>query len=705
MVHRSLRHLVGIVALLVALFIAIGVPLGYLAQEAHMEREALSFKARFTAGRIARHIYAHPTMWQYHGVRLADAIMLSSQDMVRQTLLDATGDVVLEQGPLPVWPAMSVSMPIMVADRVAGHAILATSLRQVLFETGFVCLLSWLLAAAAFLGVRYLPLRALDRAMAELAREQARFGLALDNMGQGLCMMDADARLVVVSRHLGTMFKLADPQSLVGMRSDAFAARLAQRISPDSPGRDRVLDIARHAQAGPPLTVTMTDGRIIAITGRSTDEGLRVVTFDDVTEQTRAQSAEAERAAALAEAEVARERARIAQETSKAKSMFLATMSHEIRTPMNAVLGLATSLLDGTLTEEQRHAVMTIHDSGDSLLRILNDILDYSKLEAGKLEFENVVFAPATLAEAARSILGPRAAAKRITFVVNTAGDVPEAVLGDVGRLRQVVLNLVSNAVKFTDAGTVTIETTLLARESGMATLRWRISDTGIGIAADKLSELFVEFVQADGSINRRFGGSGLGLAISKRIVEQMGGAIAVESTVGVGSAFSFQVKLPLAVAAVSHARTLGPDAAERLRGFIAGLGRSLRVLVAEDNPTNQFVLRQMLKGFDIRLDMAADGAEAVTAAERDVHDAICMDMQMPEVDGLTATRIIRAHGGRLATVPIIALTGNAFDEDERACADAGMDAFIAKPINKNLLLSTLLRLCEAHIVEPVGGD
>ena len=140
MVHRSLRHLVGIVALLVALFIAIGVPLGYLAQEAHMEREALSFKARFTAGRIARHIYAHPTMWQYHGVRLADAIMLSSQDMVRQTLLDATGDVVLEQGPLPVWPVMSVSMPIKVADRVAGHAILATSLRQVLFETGFVCL-------------------------------------------------------------------------------------------------------------------------------------------------------------------------------------------------------------------------------------------------------------------------------------------------------------------------------------------------------------------------------------------------------------------------------------------------------------------------------------------------------------------------------------------------------------------------------------
>jgi CheY-like chemotaxis protein len=372
-------------------------------------------------------------------------------------------------------------------------------------------------------------------------------------------------------------------------------------------------------------------------------------------------------------------------------------MSHEIRTPMNAVLGLATSLLDTSLTEEQRRAVTTIHESGDSLLRILNDILDYSKLEAGKLVFETVTFAPAHLAEAARSILSPRAAAKKVAFVVDTAPDLPAAVKGDVGRLRQVIINLVSNAVKFTDAGSVTVETRCVARSTDTVTLRWCVRDTGIGIAADKLAELFTEFMQADGSINRRFGGSGLGLAISRRIIEQMGGVIAVESTLGVGSAFSFELTLPVAEMAEAQDDRTSGDAAPRLRRFIAQQGHALRVLVAEDNVTNQFVIRQMLKGFDIHLDMAANGAEAVTAAQAAAHDAVLMDLQMPEVDGLTATRRIRAMGGRFAVLPIIALTGNAFDEDVRACTAAGMDAFVAKPVNKNLLLATLSRLCEAR--------
>jgi signal transduction histidine kinase/ActR/RegA family two-component response regulator len=707
----SSRQLVGLVALIVPLVIAVAGPLGYLAQQTQTQAETLGFKARFTADRVARYIYLHSELWQYHGTRIADAIALSPLDMVHQTVTDTTGAIVLEQGPVPLDPTTTFSAPVIVADKEVGRVILATSLRPIMVKTGIFTAIAWLLAAGAFLGVRCLPLRALDRAMAELARQKARFGLALDNMGQGLCMLDAERKVVVVSQRLVEMFALADSERLAGMEADRFAALLRARIRPSGATPDSLLNVLPGTAPGSPANLVLDDGRVIAVARHTAGGGLIVITFDDITTQVHARSAEADRAAALAEARVLRERERVAQETSKAKSMFLATMSHEIRTPMNAVLGLATTLLESDLTEEQRGAVRTIHESGDSLLRILNDILDYSKLEAGRLVFEHVTFSPATLAEAARSILGPRAAAKRIDLVIDTALDLPAGVKGDVGRLRQVLLNLVSNAVKFTAAGTVTIETRCAVRSAGMATLSWRVRDTGIGIAPEQLSALFVEFVQADGSINRRFGGSGLGLAISKRIIEQMGGTIAVDSTLGTGSSFSFEVTLPLAEPVrPSGARSEGDEAAD-LRSFIASKGRPLRVLVAEDNATNQFVIRQMLKGFDILLDMAADGAEAVTAAEQGRHDAIFMDMQMPEVDGLAATRQIRARGGRLAVVPIIALTGNAFDEDERACAEAGMDAFIAKPINKNLLLRTLLRLCGAMdpaapaLAETTSGD
>ncbi len=401
---------------------------------------------------------------------------------------------------------------------------------------------------------------------------------------------------------------------------------------------------------------------------------------------------------AQAEAELARSRERVAEESNRAKSGFLAMMSHEIRTPMNAVLGLAGTLLDGTLAPPQQKIVEAIRDSGDSLLRILNDILDYSKLDAGQMTLETAPFSPAALAHNAVSIMGPRAIAKGLRIEATADPGLPPALNGDAGRIRQILLNLVSNAVKFTAAGHVTVGARRIpgGNAGDMALVEWEVSDTGIGIPADQLGALFGEFMQADSSITRRFGGSGLGLAISKRLAEQMGGTITIDSETDRGTILRLRLTLPM-VAEVVPPHEPVTDPAVEFRAALTQLGRPMRVLFAEDNPTNQFVALQMLKGFDVHIDLVGNGVEAIDAASRFTYDAICMDVRMPEMDGLTATRAIRSMAARVARIPIIALTANAFAEDVQACMDAGMDQFIAKPISRNLLLAALMQALPDH--------
>jgi signal transduction histidine kinase/DNA-binding response OmpR family regulator len=366
------------------------------------------------------------------------------------------------------------------------------------------------------------------------------------------------------------------------------------------------------------------------------------------------------------------------------RTAFLAVLSHEIRTPLNGIIGLAGVLLEHPLGQTERHYVRIIMESGNHLLGLINDILDYTRLNAGRLELAETAFDVRGVIRAAVELLETEAKSKQLTLTLDIAEDVPRRAGGDPARLRQILINLIGNALKFTRTGGVTVTVRRGATEKGQVRMHFAVADTGIGIAPEAIGKLFAEFSQVDASISRRFGGSGLGLVICKQLIERMGGTIGVESTFGHGSTFSFDILLRARRASDES----GVPRAEPARE--TRTANSFNVLVAEDNATNRLVATRMLERIGHRVDAVPDGREAVAAVQTGSYDLVLMDLMMPEMDGLAATAAIRALPGDVSQIPIVGLTAADSRGDETACRAAGMNHFATKPISASRLAEAI---------------
>jgi signal transduction histidine kinase/ActR/RegA family two-component response regulator/HPt (histidine-containing phosphotransfer) domain-containing protein len=560
------------------------------------------------------------------------------------------------------------------------------------------------------------------RLLAEtLAGKNAVLEGVLRAIPDGIYVFDDELRRIALNDNLFAVLELdAAPILDDPDPTRAILRRLAERGDYGSGDIGELLAEREAAlrQEGPrQYESRLTSGRWVEYRLQPTLHGGKVVVCRDVTdhkayefqlqdnharleEQAAALVAAAERLdAARIEAELAKDRAETANRT---KSAFLANMSHEIRTPMHGILGTIDLLLHSTLDPGQRDYAATIRDSATSLLRIINDILDISKLEAGRMEIEAVAFDFAAVVQQAVELMAPKAAEKGLAIGSRVDPRLRGLLRGDPTRLRQILLNLLSNAIKFTERGRVEVDVECQVLRHGAAVVRIEISDTGVGIAEDAIDRLFTKFTQADDSIARRFGGTGLGLAIAKQLVDAMGGEIGVKSEAGRGSRFWFALRLPIVALESDAGADEQAAAPPAQRHSLSGQGK--RILLAEDLRINQIIAVEILKSAQYDVDVANDGSEAVAAARRADYDLILMDMHMPGMDGLEATRAIRALGPPKNQVPIVALTADAIAGAREQYLAAGMDDFLSKPFDRVELFAVVERWVANRAV-PSPGD
>lgn len=512
-----------------------------------------------------------------------------------------------------------------------------------------------------------------------MSETRVQFEELVNNLEIGIfrCSLDSNNRILfvnpVLSRMLGYAMADAREMRLKSIFDDAEEfSRLMTKVSSEGRVRNEWVRIKK------------SDGQIIqcslnAVLAKDSSGLVIDGIIEDITEHKRAREG-------LLQAKIA------AEEANSAKSMFLANMSHEVRTPMNAVIGMLDLTLDMDLTEEQRDNLLTAKEAADNLLNLLNDILDISRVESGKIKLEAIEFDLWKLVDSVTKGLSVLAHKKNIKLVSYVQPNVPRLVIGDSTRLRQIIINLVNNAIKFTHEGQVEIkvDSTFVAHDE--AKLTFSVSDTGIGIPKDKQATIFDVFTQADASITRRYGGTGLGLAICKKLVEMMDGNIWIESEEGTGSTFHFMIRLkarPDAALPMSSAHREN-EFFERRETLSKGL-RILNILLAEDNPLNQKIAVKLLEKRGWLVTTVESGQQAVEESSKKKFDVILMDVQMPVLDGLEATRTIRRREQETGEhVPIVAMTARAMAEDETKCRDAGMDAYISKPIDAQKVYSTI---------------
>lgn len=529
----------------------------------------------------------------------------------------------------------------------------------------------------------------------DLERSEAILRGTLDASDEGILVIGAEGKVLTANRRFQKMWQIPDELLGAGDDGQLLAFVLAQLIDPDGFARE----VQRlYGSTEPSFDILyFKDGRVFERYSAAIElpgDHARLWSFRDVTERKKTEtelelhrsnleSLVEERTAALSVAKEAAETA------SRAKSAFLANMSHELRTPMNAIMGMTALALRLANDEKQRDQLIKVQHSSRHLLEVINDILDISRIEAERLTLERTRFRLSTVFESFKSIISLRARQKGLAFEIDLPGELSEKMLvGDPLRLSQVLLNLMANAIKFTQQGQITVRVQKIQELPHGITLRFEVIDTGIGIASEAQRRLFTAFEQADNSMTRKFGGTGLGLAISKRLVNLMGGDIGVISQPEIGSTFWFTAKLQGSEdgAPIVHDIT-GESAETCLKTKFSGF----RVLLAEDEPINQEVSCALLEDAGLQVDLAENGAEAVALARENTYDLILMDIQMPIMSGIDATRTIRSLPNYAAT-PILAMTANAFDEDRQVCIDAGMNEHIGKPVVPEKLFKTLLK-------------
>jgi signal transduction histidine kinase/CheY-like chemotaxis protein len=537
----------------------------------------------------------------------------------------------------------------------------------------------FVLAAAALAHWQVLRL---DQARQALARSAATLDQALASMGDAFLLCDSQDRVLHWNQRYVELFPWLGTVLAVGVPFRELAVAAAQRLFPDDREAEREawirMRVDLHRAADHVWEQMLVTGVAVNAVERRTPDGGVVSVYRDIST-----------------AEHRLSRAKLAAEAAnEAKSQFLANMSHEIRTPLNAVLGLNELLLQSELTAQQRRHAELVRSSGQLLLSLINDILDLSRIEAGHLDLQEAPFAPRRVAEEVLALLDERAVAQRLPLTLEVADAVAPELVGDGVRVRQVLFNLVGNALKFTQHGSVRVRLDQTPCDDGSSDvmLSVQVVDTGIGIEASVISTLFDRFTQADSSAARRHGGSGLGLAITREVVDRMGGHVEVRSEPGAGSCFTATMRCAVPVDAPRSA-----SGATAVGATPAGPPPGLRVLAAEDNVVNQLLIEAVLERMGHRCELVPNGRLALQQVQDHPWDLVLMDMQMPELDGLDATRAIRALPGAAGRVPIVAMTANARDEDRRACLEAGMDDFVSKPIDLAALQAAMARALTAR--------
>ena len=564
--------------------------------------------------------------------------------------------------------------PLLIAASIPIDAALADVHEQRRFVMAAALLFALMVAGAG--AFAHWHLGRLAQARTELDRSKTMLDHALASMADGMLLCDASDRVVVWNPRFLAIYPWLKEVIAPGVPFERLVLVGVNALLPDAAPEDQQGWVQRrmaiHRTEDGRFEQTLPDNRVIHAIERHTPDGGVITVYHDVTATERA----LERAKAEAEA------------ANKAKSRFLASMSHEIRTPLNAVLGMNGLMLTTALTPEQRRYAELIRSSGQTLLTLINDILDLSKVEAGRMELEIVEFDPLATVNEVVSLLAVRAEAKGLALQMSAAPGLPPRLRGDPSRLRQVLFNLIGNALKFTSEGRVDVELTHRPLPGRRVELMISVSDTGIGIDAETLPRLFRHFSQGDSSTARRHGGSGLGLAISQEIIELMGGRIEVQSTPGVGSSFSVSLPLEVLQPAEEAPPAEGSPGTEPAQSQPAR-----RILVAEDNGVNQILIKAMLDHLGHYSDVVADGFEAVRQVQAANYDLVLMDIQMPGMDGVAATRAIRTLPNSVSHIPIVAMTANAMVEERAAYLAAGMNDHVAKPLDLGRLAAVISRV------------